>query len=270
MALVDILLHVRRVDGPSVATDTAIELSRRFDAHLTALYCTMAAPATFAVPAAAARAPTGERDAGARQQADWLKQLAERGVRGELIVAQGDPAEAICHSSRWMDLIVIERPSSQPEAPVGWGVVSRTIFSCSTPVLAIPDTVRGMVRFDRIVVAWNGSAEAARAVHGAMPLLQRAAQVIVLEGHPTLSWSRQVPRLDLRRFFARHFVEAEFRDFDAEGRDTGGVLIDTADSLEPDLLVMGAWGHSRLSQMVLGGSTREVLQHATFPLLLAH
>src|SRR5687768_9797538 len=122
MALRDILLHVRRVEGPSIATDAAVELARRFDAHLTALHCSTIAPAAFTAPEAVALQmleANRDYDDALAHRADWMRQFTERGVRGEFLLAQGDPAEALCHASRWMDLIVIERSSANPEAPVG-------------------------------------------------------------------------------------------------------------------------------------------------------
>lgn len=269
----DVLLHVRRPIGDSFAVEAAFDLCVRHDAHLTALYVATIAPTAFTAPEAVALQmleANREFDDAKRHRDTWEKRYAAHGIRGDWVVAQGDPVEAICHAGRAADLIVIERPATQPEAPIGWGITSRTVFAAATPVLAVPDTARGPVQTERIVVAWNASAEATRAVHGALPLLRRAAHVTVLSGKPTPSWSRQIPRLDLERYLARHGVRAQFRPFDAEGRDTGAALLDAATEAHADLVVMGAWGHSRVAQLVLGGSTRHLFQHSTVPLLVAH
>ena len=178
----------------------------------------------------------------------------------------------LCHAARWSDLVVVERPQLNPDAPTGWGVVSRTVFAASAPVVVVPDSVTLERAATHIVVAWNCSREAALAIRGALPLLRLAEQVVVLEGDPVENpfGLRYLPKLDLRTWLTRHGVAAEFRAFKPPTKERGAALLEAAHALSADLIVMGAWGHSRITELVLGGTTRHLFQSSDLPLLVAH
>src|SRR5262249_44711254 len=114
----------------------------------------------------------------------WTDLLATNSAVGEWLVAQGEPVEALCLAARWCDLIVAERPPLNPDAPLGWGSVSRTVFGAGVPVLVVPETAKVGALGANIVIAWNHSREAMRAIRGALPLLAQASRVVVLDGTP--------------------------------------------------------------------------------------
>ena len=119
--------------------------------------------------------------------------------------------------------------------------------------------------------AWNRSRESALAIRGALPLLARAESVQVFEGEPTENplGLRCLPSLDLRAGFARRGIEATFTPFGARA-EIGAALLNAAHTMDADLIVMGAWGHSRITELVLGGTTRHLFQYSDLPLLVAH
>jgi nucleotide-binding universal stress UspA family protein len=252
MAEPDLLIHLRRTDAPTPVLRVGLSLAERLGAWTSGLHVVPIAPAAFASPEAVAL-QVHEADAlvdEARLSEPWWRaQLDARGLRGEWLVSQGDTVEVICHAARWSDLVVVERPQLNPDAPTGWGLVSRTVFGSAAPVVVVPDSVTGERAGARIVVAWNCSREAVRAIRGAMPLLARAEHVVVLEGEA---------------------VDAQFRPFKATQKDRGAALLDAARAESADLIVMGAWGHSRITELVLGGTTRYLFQSSDLPLLLAH
>ena len=274
MASCDILAHVRRLDGESLAASVAFALAQRLGAHVSGLYVapfgSMAYSTLETVVFQVQEADQLYGEAIAQRGA-WEQRLAANNVSGEWLVAQGEPVEAICHAARWCDLIVAERPQLQADAPVGWGTVSRTVFGAGVPVVVVPPAAKTAGIGGRIVVAWNHSREGARAVHGALPLLRLAQQVVVLDGSEQegLVGARHLPSLDLNAYFARHGVTAEFRTFAAKS-DYGAGILAAAHELSADLIVMGAWGHSRISELVLGGATRHLFQHSDLPLFVAH
>jgi nucleotide-binding universal stress UspA family protein len=139
------------------------------------------------------------------------------------------------------------------------------------PVVVVPPGAKNGEIGEVVVVAWNHSREAARAIHGALPLLRLARQVIVLDGaeQENLVGARHLPQLDLAAHFARHGVAAEFREFKPRS-DYGAGILATAREANADLIVMGAWGHSRIAELVLGGATRHLFQHSDIPLFVAH
>lgn len=274
MAHHDVLIHLRRTDAATPAVAIGLSLAERLHAWTLGMHVVPIAAAAFASPEAVAL-QVHEADAmvaeASTRRAWWMEQLAARGLEGDWQVSQGDTVEVLCHAARWNDLVVVERPQLNPDAPTGWGVVSRTVFGASAPVVVVPESTAIERSGARIVVAWNQSREAALAIRGALPLLRIADRIVVLEGEPVEQpfGLRFLPKLDLRAWLARHAVPAEFRAF-KPGKERGKHLLDAAHAADADLIVMGAWGHSRITELVLGGTTRHLFQSSDLPLLVAH
>ena len=270
----DVLIHLRRADGVTPAATVGLALAQRLGAWATGLHVVPIAATAFASPEAVALY-VNETDAlyrdALQREGFWREQLAAHGIGGEWQVSQGDTIESLCHASRWCDLVVVERPQLVPDAPTGWGVVSRTVFGSTAPVVVVPETALCESVGLHIVIAWNLSREAMRAIHGALPLLARAEHVTVLEGDAGENpfGLRYLPKLDLRAWLERRGIHAEFRPFDVS-KDRGAALLETAHTVQGDLIVMGAWGHSRIAELVLGGTTRYLFQNSDLPLLVAH
>jgi nucleotide-binding universal stress UspA family protein len=123
-----------------------------------------------------------------------------------------------------------------------------------------------------ILVCWNASREAARAVTDALPLLQRAKRVIVLsvDGNASPGGHGESPGSDIALYLARHGVRAEAARTGSGGLDIGSVILSRAFDYSVDLIVMGAYGHSRVREIVLGGATRSLLKSMTVPVLMSH
>ena len=274
MSVFDILVHVRETRGEPVAARAAFALAQHLHAYLYGLYVAPLGAVAFSTPETVVF-QVQEADrlyAEAQTQGTWWRDLlATHGRHGEWLVAQGETVEALCHCARWCDFIVAERPTLNPDAPIGWGTVSRTVFGAGVPVLVVPESAKLATLGERILVAWNHSREAMLAVRGALPLLARAAQVVILDGaaHDDELGARHLPRLDLSAWLERHGVHAQARPF-APKSDFGAAILAEARSMEADLIVMGAWGHSRIAQLVLGGATRHLFQNSDLPLLVAH
>lgn len=270
----DVLIHLRRCESGAAATEAGLRLAARLGAHVLGLHAIAISSAAFASPEAVA---VQVNDAStlveeARQRAPWWQeQLAHYGVHGALDVLQGDPVETLCHASRWCDFVVVERPTVVPDAPTGWGIVSRTVFDASAPVVVVPEKARVDKVGQHILIAWNASREATLAIRGALPLLARAERITVLEGDPNSNpfALNALPKLDLRAWFKRRGIHAEFQAF-APKKDHGAAVLEAAHKADADLIVIGAWGHSRIAELVLGGVTRHLFQNSDLPLLVAH
>lgn len=274
MRALDILVHVRQYHGDPLPVRAATALARRVDARLHGLYVAPIPPAAFTSPETVAVLvqESDRRFHEAQSAATWWSGLVEAaGARGDWQVAQADALDALVHASRWNDLIVIERPQQKPEAPLGWGLVSRTAFGTATPLLVVPEGAQIGTLGARVAVLWNGSREAIRAVHGALPVLARADEVIVIDGEePAPSGGiLHLPRFDLRTHLVDHGINAVFKPFTANG-DRGVALLAAVRDSGADMVVMGAWGHSRIAELVLGGATRHLFQNTDKPLLVAH
>jgi nucleotide-binding universal stress UspA family protein len=275
MPFSEIVLHVRRPDVPGRATEAAFALAHRFEAYVTAVHPVAIAPTAFAAPEAVAlsvvEASREYADALARREA-WNARFAAAKIAGEWQVVQAEDVDALCRAARSADLVVVERPTTPAEAPVGWGIASRTAFSAGVPVLVVPDTARVSDRYDHIVVAYDGGPQATRALHRALPLLKAAREVVVLNGCPVSATTgvRHLPLLDAAAYLSRNEVTAYVQRFEPQGRDAGPALLEAARAAGAECIVMGAWGHSRIAQLVLGGATRHLLQHSDVPLFVSH
>ena len=275
MAQLDVLIHLRRTDTLTPAVRLGLSLAERLGAWTSGIHVVAIAPAAFASPEAIALQVHEADDmiAAAEARKDWwLGELAARKLQGEWRVSHGDTVEVLCHAARWSDLVVLERPQLNPDAPTGWGVVSRTVFGAAAPVVVVPESSTLERAATHIVVAWNRSREAALAIRGALPLLCLAERVTVLEGEPVENpfGLRHLPQLDLRAWLVRHGVAAEFQAFKPLSKERGAALLESAHALSGNLIVMGAWGHSRITELVLGGTTRHLFQSSDLPLLVAH
>lgn len=269
----EILVHVRQADEQAAGVRIALDLAERFGARLTGLYVVPMVPAAFVAPEAVAiqgQFMARELDE-ARGRADWWREAcARRGIDGEWLALEGDPVDVIAHCASLADLVVMERPQSDPSAPVGFGTVTRSLFAGASPMLVVPDVCQVRTPGRRMTIAWNGSREAARAVRAALPLLQRAEAVRVLvgarrdEGLPMAP-----PALALRPWLERRGIAADYVDFTPASK-IGSAMLEAAGAYEADMLVMGAWGRSRLAELALGGTTRYLFRNSGLPLLVAH
>jgi nucleotide-binding universal stress UspA family protein len=180
--------------------------------------------------------------------------------------ATGRRDEVISGKARTSDLVVIARGDdrSSPDLP---GVLEATLLSGGRPLLLLPPAAPARLG-DRVAIAWNGRAEAARAVAGALPFLEGASAVSVL----TAATRRTPPEvaLDLVEYLAWRGIAAEHRPVEAKDEPVADALLRAAREAGADLLVMGGYGRTRLSELVLGGVTRRVLSHADLPVLMAH
>ncbi len=210
------------------------------------------ARASFATACEAAGLAIGEDPSHVGLGAGWTESI-------------GDPAEHVARRGRLSDLVVLGHPAAA-EAEGGYAEVEAGLFESGRPILIVGGTAYADPTAP-VVVGWNGSAESARAVAGALPLLQRSSTVSVVavgepEGfHPSAG--------ELCAYLARHGVQGHCYSVEAEGRPIGTCLMDEAERLNAGLVVMGAYGHSRLREFVLGGVTRRVLGSPGMSLLMA-
>jgi nucleotide-binding universal stress UspA family protein len=126
---------------------------------------------------------------------------------------------------------------------------------------------------ERVLVAWDGSHEAARAVHDALPLLVRAERgvsLVVVDPERLAGRTGDQPGADMAAHLARHGVRVEVATIPGAGLSVADVLLDRATDESADLIVMGGYGHARLREVVLGGTTRKILKQMTVPVLFSH
>jgi nucleotide-binding universal stress UspA family protein len=171
--------------------------------------------------------------------------------------------------ARRFDLAVMGQP--EPDTPaLERALVEAALLDSGRPVLIVPYIQRKGLTLDRVMVAWDGSRSAARAVADAMPLLVRAKATEVLTVASEPAKSDEMPGADMAHHLARHGVRVEVDSIVSVETDVAGTILSHAADISADLLVMGGYGHSRLREFVLGGVTRGILGSMTLPTLMSH
>ncbi|SDR63496.1 Nucleotide-binding universal stress protein, UspA family [Rhizobiales bacterium GAS113] len=184
-------------------------------------------------------------------------------------VLADDIANIASREARGADTFVALRPNGTPQEPER--LVEGVLFGSGRHLFLIPDGKAPTSPFDRILVAWNGSRESARALAEAMPYLykSKAATVVVVdEEHP--AELQALIGTDAINHLQHHGIDASLRRVRDRKHDVAAALIEEAERLEVDLMVMGGYGHSRLREMLLGGVTHDLLHQAPVPLIIAH
>lgn len=177
----------------------------------------------------------------------------------------------VARRARFADLVIQPKPYGEgqySDAPV---IVEAAIFNGNAPVIVLADGVAPSGRPDRIVIAWNESAEAMAAVRHAIPLLKAAREVDICIIAPERH-SPEVadPGAELSRMLSRHGVKVSVSILAQTLPRVSEMIARHVSDSDADLLVMGAYGHSRFREAILGGATRNMLEHATVPVFMAH
>lgn len=181
-------------------------------------------------------------------------------------------ADGLVLQSRYGDLVVLGQVNpDDPISPMEEETPEYVAINSARPVLVVPYAGHFEAPFKRVLVAWDGSMEATRAVTAAIPLLQKAGKVTlaVFNAGRQPDAHGSEPGADIALYLARHDIKVEVSS-QVTGIDVGSALLSFAADIDADLLVMGCYGHSRFREIMLGGATRTVLQSMTLPVLMAH
>lgn len=272
-------LPVTATPGDDTAVDVAVALARRFDARLTILeIVNLPMPAANPwglMPDVAIgdvydrlRAQ-GEANAGHRRAA-----LADAGIQVEVRVVEAlftEPPRVSMGMAHTADLAVVAGPANDgAEGSIAHDFVASLLLGSGRPVLVVPPGAAAPDDGGAILVAWRPGAEAARALHDALPLLRRAPRVDVVMVDPGSATEGDQALSDITAHLARHGVRANPVVQAARGRPVSAILLEHAREMPAQLIVAGGYGHSRLREWVMGGVTRELLLGSPVPLLLSH
>jgi nucleotide-binding universal stress UspA family protein len=197
-------------------------------------------------------------------------QLASSGLGIDVRSAQLNQADAVdlaAMQGRLHDLTIVDSPAEY--FTIGRALVEELLFHTGRPVIVVPAGVKAF-KAKRIVVAWDGTARAARALNDAMPLLTSAEYVEVASVLKEKDLSKLVPGAEAAPHLSRHGIDATVANVDATNGDAGKALRSRATLVGADMIVMGAFAHSRWRQMVLGGVTDSMLSSSEIPVFLSH
>ena len=278
MPVRDILLQLNSYPEPtpSWAIESADYIAARLEAKLSIGLCEVKLPdfSTFffefliqSREAVAAQNETSENNA--LRLREKFQSLVPPERTGETIRIEC-PALAspwqLAARSRLYDFLIVPFYGHRETISIAEGL----IFECGRSVLLLPPEGMAGHRFDDVVVAWNGSREAARALAEALPLLAAAKSVTVATVAGDKDLTETTPAKDVVRHLSRHGIVAEGVEVPLEGGNAGEALNTFCKKRGADLLVMGAFGHARAREFLLGGATRTVLKAPHLPVLMAH
>lgn len=184
-----------------------------------------------------------------------------------IIQPHADLAANVAHHGRLHDIAVTDRLAdilSEARA-----MMEELLFSSGRPAIVVPPTSTGYAA-KKIIVGWDGSARAARAVHDAMPMLKMADKVQLICINQEKDPSKNVPGADFAPFLSRHGVNVDLVDIAEKDSAAGDILCRQAQAVQADLIVMGAFGHTRFRQLLLGGATQTMLEKAEVPVFFSH
>ncbi|MEX1660848.1 universal stress protein [Thioclava sp. 15-R06ZXC-3] len=259
--------------------DTAIAVARRRDAHLDVLCMGIDRTQTGYYYAGATAFVQQETIDRAQDEARLANEAVRARLRSEdirwgadTVVSQiGAMATVVGQRARFADLVVMGRPYGDGRGTDLEAAIEAALFEGQVPVAIVPDSYKGDIPAKRVVIAWNQSHEAMRAVRAALPVLKSADLVDITVIDPaTHGPERSDPGGQLSQMLARHGVNTEVSVLSKTMPRVSDVLNRHIRDSNADALVMGAYGHSRFREAILGGATRHMLEMADVPVIMAH
>ena len=281
MAIRNILVHVGGSERCGSRIDAAVNLSLAFGADLSGVYAIVHPFGSASVRGHFADEVQAQYQ---RMQAAEVhenienaeKLFREKTSHGDIVTEWhadvGDETEVVSRHARYSDLVVAGQTDPDEPSRDASDMPDRLVLGVGRPVIVIPCRGHFPTIGKRVMVAWDGGRAAARAVHDAIPFLQRAEQVKVvsINGGTEAGDGEEGPAARLCRRLGRHDIKAEARDVTVKGKRVGEALNTMIAKEGVDMLVMGAYGHPRWRELVLGGVTRHTFANMTTPVLMSH
>jgi nucleotide-binding universal stress UspA family protein len=273
----DIVASLSVGGSRDVAGAYAVSMAETFGAHLAgiALAYEPVVPGTVmgGLPADVIDASRAESQKAAKAAADRLDQAARRAAISfesrvfDATMVGG--SELFGRIARRFDISVVGQ--AEPDKLAGEDlIIEAALFQSGRPVVIVPYIQKGGMKLDRILVCWDGGRTAARAIGDAAPLLARANMVEVLIVATDQGKKDEIPGADMGGHLARHCKKVDVKRIVASDSDVPNTILSHAADTSADLIVMGGYGHSRLREFILGGTTRAILQSMTAPVLMSH
>lgn len=273
-----ILLHVYDDDCFEARFQVALDLARQCKGRIT---CAQAVPYDLGMPSDFYGMMSAEMIVEYDKIAEDAKKaieerLSHEDVQWEWKRSRGSAAALIGSCAPIHDVVIVgsHDPLKLPKSPSRF--VGELIERVRAPIIVVPSDVRSFDLEVPAIVAWNSSAESAHALRAAMPLLSRAKEVHVLSVDEKKRAKKHAPHFELpslraAEYLAEHGVKSEITELPkTKGRSIADTLVAAAKAREGGYIVMGAYGHSRFREQILGGVTRDMLRGLKLPLVLAH
>jgi nucleotide-binding universal stress UspA family protein len=277
MSVKTILVHLANDPAHTTRLELALRFAKRYGGHVIALFIASDIGMPHAVTgrgasAAYLRAATeSARKRAEELEAEFERSCEQANVSYDWLVVEGDHVELLSKHAHAADMIIVsQQPEEYLEDHFRRSLPEELVLAAGLPVLVLPRDYKIGEHLPgrRILVAWKGTREALRAVRDARPLMETAEQVQIMTVGPTTRDA--LSEQEIVRFLRRHGIEARAHNLPDHGGDTGQIILDFAHSQGADLIVAGAYGRSRLRELIMGGVSRRLMRDSDIPVLSAH
>ncbi|MDP5103006.1 MAG: universal stress protein [Erythrobacter sp.] len=266
-----ILLHIDHDPALRARLQVALDIARSSNGHITCLQAIsyeVFAPGDFYGSAIAAAMPIIKENA-ENLRAETERTLSHEAVPWDWRLTYGSAPHRLLEYSPLADLVIVGPSDLGERGPSS--LVGDLVLKAPVPVLVVPEDVTAFDVSAPMLVAWNGSAEACHALRAALPLLACSCKVTLASvAEPSEKARFDFPMSEGAKYLSRHGVDCEIVEIPRGEARIADTLFSAAQLRECGLMVMGAFGHSRLAEMLLGGVTRQMLTEPQMPILLAH
>jgi nucleotide-binding universal stress UspA family protein len=273
----DIVVNLVGGEAQDVASAYAVSVAQAFDAHVVgvAFIYEPVIPGSLlgGIPTDLIEVQREENAKAAKTAVELFEAAAKTaGVSAEtrlLDASMAGAADLFGRIARRFDIAVVGQV--QPEQGASEELlIEGALFGSGRPVIIVPHIQKQPVKLDGILVCWDGSRPAARAIGDAMPLLTRATSIEILVVTGERDKSGEITGTNMKRHLARHGIDVEIKRIAAGNADVQSAILAHATDSGADFMVMGAYGHSRLREFILGGVTRSILRSMPVPVLMSH
>lgn len=259
------------------ASEYAVSIARTFEAHIAGIafaFEPVVAPAIMGgIPADIIDAQRSISQKAAEDAIRAFEAAAKRdGISAEhrqLAATLGGAADLFGRIARRFDLAVVGQAEPNKLAAQDL-IIEGALFESGRPVIVVPYIQRDALKLDRVLICWDGSRNAGRAIADAMPFLERSKAIDVVIVASGRERTGEIPGIDIGQHLARHGLKVDVKRIVAADTDVPNTILSYAADSSADFIVMGGYGHSRLREFVLGGATRGILDSMTVPTLMSH
>ena len=273
----DLVVNLSAGNGADPASDYAISVADAFRAHAFGIafaYEPILPPSVMGgLPPEIIESQRAEGENAATALIARFEESARRAglsAQSRMIpTSLAGAADVFGRIARRFDLAVVGQAEPDMVAPQEL-IIEAALFESGRPVLVVPYIQKEGLKLDRVLVCWDASRNAARAIADAMPLLRRSKAIEVIVVATERPKSDELPGADIAHHLARHELEVDLKRIVSGGTDVASTILSYAADSAADFIVMGGYGHSRLREFILGGATRGILSAMTVPTLMSH
>lgn len=279
MSIKDILVLCDAGEANDYRVETALLLAKVYQAHLTGLHLipypiipVYGGGFPDAIPYISSEQLEQSHNTASALEDKFKKKAADLEVPCDWKAVDGVDVRYIIDNARYADVVIVPQGYSKYGEENTQKIDGYLSIHLGRPLIVTPDLKKVFNLPKRVVIAWDESHEAARAVHDALPFLQYAEKIQVVSVAASTKQEKKyvIYDNDLRKHLSHHGISVEVQSLDPASKGTGKTILESSIEYDADLIVMGAYGHTRLKEIVLGGATKFLLRNTTIPLLLSH